>query len=78
MVGLLLLSLDSNSNSISAGTGFLISPDLVLTAAYNVYKLETKTDLRKNGPIYFFPGVDGAIVNKPYRVIDFRIPEEYK
>ena len=57
------------------GTGFLIGPDLVLTAAHNLVADNGKpfTDLK------FYPGVSGKLeATDLYEVADVRMPSEYK
>lgn len=57
------------------GTGFLISGDLVLTSAHNVYSKIADYTYRN---LVFFPGVSGPLGNSTgYKVVDFRFPQEH-
>ena len=57
------------------GTGFLISGDLVLTSAHNVYSKMTGHTYRN---LVFYPGVSGPLQNATgYKVVDFRFPHEH-
>jgi V8-like Glu-specific endopeptidase len=58
------------------GTGFLIAPDLVLTAAHNIYEQKHQKD---HQDILFYPGASGKLSPaSAYKVINMRFPEEFK
>jgi V8-like Glu-specific endopeptidase len=60
----------NGQGQLGTGTGFLISSDLVLTVAHNIYS-------RKQGvrhtQILFFPGVSGSLP-AAFKVKDVRYP----
>lgn len=59
-------------NSTVTGTGFLISSDLVLTVAHNIYgNGYLNTDIR------FYPGANGNL-EASYKVINQRFPPEWR
>jgi V8-like Glu-specific endopeptidase len=62
-----------HKNPQGFGTGFLISENLVLTCAHNLYDRAEKVyhlDLK------FYPGVYGTL-EKPFEVEAIRLPEDY-
>ena len=64
-----------NRHSKGCGTGILISPNLVLTAAHNLYCKNSDT---LNISIDFFYGVNGEIdKRKAYAVIDCYLPWKF-
>ena len=56
------------------GTSILISPDLVLTCAHNIYDKNTSSF---NSEVKFYPGHSG-ILKSSFEVESFFIPEQYK
>ena len=56
------------------GTGFLVAPNLVMTVAHCVFdKIKKKEYLE----IKFYPALYGRLAN-PIKVIEYRIPEEFR
>jgi V8-like Glu-specific endopeptidase len=72
-IGLVLVNRTNRPSYTS--TGFLISPDLVATAAHNLK--DENGELSKPSTIEFYPALKGKRVN-PLQVADYRIPEEYR
>lgn len=56
------------------GTGLLIAPDLVLTAAHNVYSFEYRKYFKN---FRFYPGQSG-LLSSSYGVEKVFVPERFK
>jgi len=70
-----LLVVNRTNRPSFTGTGFLISPDLVATAAHNLR--DENGELSEPSTMEFYPALNGKRVN-PLQVADYRIPEEYR
>jgi hypothetical protein len=72
-IGLLCFR-NKENDSIGRGTGVLISPNLVLTAAQNVWSRTAKAD---NYEFMFYPGLNGDL--KGYKKIEqISFPNHFK
>ena len=67
----------NKNKTIGKGTGFLIASDLILTLAHNLYDRKADDYYFKNGEAHIYPGVSGPL-SKPFKVLDYRFPEEFK
>ncbi len=72
LIGIILS--EDESGKVGVGTGILISPDLVLTVAHNIYNFEGKKEYHK---ISFCPGHSGPIGDKK-EVKSRYYPEAFK
>ena len=70
----ILLFRQFNQNGIGKGTAIAISPNIILTAAHNVYDVLTE---EQHSGFRFFPGQSGTL-EQYYNIIDLYFPSEYK
>ncbi len=73
-IGALLFKCKSAPGAIGRGSGLLISPDLVLTAAHNIYNGFLKEEFYD---FRFYPGQSGPL-EEGYRVDDYFYAPEFR
>ena len=69
-----LISTETSSGKSRKGSGILISPNMVLTVAHNLYDVDSRQTFKE---IKFYPGLKGML-EKASVVSDFFYPPEYR
>lgn len=73
LIGAVIFKKHNKAADISLGTGILISPDIVLTAAHNLYNFKNKAEHKK---FRFYLGQSGRLTSY-YSVETVYYPEEF-
>jgi len=69
-----LISINKKTKKVQYGTGALISPNLVLTSALNIFDMKAREDYHD---IKFYPGLCGKLENG-YEIDSYYYPRPYR